>query len=71
MFDAIKDLNAMLEPHEIMIDFELAATEALKSSFPAANIKGCFFHFAQANWRKIQNLGLAVEYQENANLLSF
>ena len=58
----------MLDPHEVNIDFEIAAIEALKSSFPNANIKGCFFHFAQANWRKIQSVGLAKEYQQDTEV---
>ena len=58
----------MLNPHEVTIDFEIAAIEALKSSFPNANIKGCFFHFARANWQKIQCVGLAKEYQQNTDV---
>ena len=58
----------MLDPHEVTIDFEIATIEALKSSFPNANIKGCFFHFAQANWRKIENIGLAKEYQQDTDV---
>ena len=50
---ALKNLNAMLDPNERTMDFGIAANEALKSSFPNVNIKGSFFHFAQANWRKI------------------
>ena len=68
LFAALKNLNAMLDPHEITTDFEIAAIEALKSSFPNANIKGCFFHFAQANWRKIQSVGLAREYQQDTEV---
>ena len=41
LFAALKNLNAMLDPHEVTIDFETAAIEALKSSFLNANIKGC------------------------------
>ena len=48
--------NSLLEPKEIVIDFEKAAISAFKSEFPTATIKGCFSHFAQANWRKIQEL---------------
>ena len=33
---ALKNLNAMLDPHEVTIDFEIAAIEALKSNFPNA-----------------------------------
>ena len=59
LFAALMNLNAMLDPHEVTIDLKIASIEALKSSFPNANIKGCFFHFAQANWQKNQTLGLA------------
>ena len=62
---ALMNLKNMLDLHKVTIDFEIAAIEALKSSFPNANIKGCFFRFAQANWRKIQSIGLAKGYLEN------
>ena len=55
----------MLDAHEVT---KIAAIEALKSSFPNANIKGCFFHFAQANWQKIESVGLAKEYQEDTDV---
>ena len=68
LFAALKNLNAMLDPHEVTMDFEIAAIEALKSSFPIGNLKGCFFHLAQANWRKIQSVGLVREYQQDTNV---
>ena len=55
-FRVLRELNSLLEPKEIVIDFEKAAISAFKSEFPTATIKGCFSHFAQANWRKIQEL---------------
>lgn len=45
-----------------MIDFEKAAENAFSHSFPQAQIKGCFFHFAQSLWRNIQSIGLASHY---------
>ena len=33
LFAALNNLNAMLDPHEVTIDFEIAAIEAIKSSF--------------------------------------
>ena len=44
MFAALRNLNALLDPHEVTIDFEIAAIEAPKSSFPNSNIDDCFFH---------------------------
>ena len=68
LFAALKNLNAMLDPYEVAIDFQIAAIEAQKSSFPNANIKGCFFHFGQAIWLKIQSVGLAKEYQQDTDV---
>ncbi len=34
---------------------------------PNAQISGCFFHFSQNIYRRIQREGLQVEYQQNAN----
>ena len=59
LFEALKNLNAMLDQHEVTIAFENAAIEALKSSIPNANKKSCLCHFMQANWRKNQSFGLA------------
>ena len=68
MFASLKNLNARPDPHDVTIDFEIAAIEALKSIFPKANIKGCSFYFPQANWRKIRSLGLSKEYQNNTDV---
>ena len=46
-------------------DFEIALINAIKGQFPAVTFKGCFFHFSQAVWRKVQSLGLQEEYKTN------
>jgi len=43
-----------LNPEEIMSDFEVGFMNAFKRKFPRAQQKGCFFHFSQCLWRKIQ-----------------
>ncbi|XP_041354461.1 uncharacterized protein LOC121372235 [Gigantopelta aegis] len=43
----------------------MAAIQAVETEFPHAEVKGCFFHFTQAIWRKTQELGLAVLYKED------
>ena len=40
-------------------DYELALVQSVQISFPSCDFKGCYYHFAQAIWRKVQNLGLA------------
>ncbi|XP_048764782.2 uncharacterized protein LOC125672628 [Ostrea edulis] len=48
-----------------MIDFEVAARNAVKDNFPNTTIRGCFFHYTQCIWRKVQNCGLTTEFREN------
>ena len=66
MFNVIK---AYAERHEIELaveqfrsDFEVGAMKAFLSVFPNCSVEGCFFHFAQANWRKLVDLGLRQLY---------
>ena len=53
-----------LQPRTILIDFELAVKNALEAVFPGVIVKGCFFHFSQNIWRKIQANGLQGRYQQ-------
>ncbi|KAK0425787.1 hypothetical protein QR680_009385 [Steinernema hermaphroditum] len=46
----------------VYIDFEKAEENAFRACIPRAHIHGCFFHFGQAIWRKLQNLQLASRY---------
>ena len=43
----------------------LAVLNAIHASFPNSSKKGCFFHFSQAIFRKIQSLGLQVRYKDD------
>ncbi|KAL8608004.1 hypothetical protein ACOMHN_023820 [Nucella lapillus] len=36
-----------------------------------ADVRGCFFHFAQAVWRKVQALGLSGAYRESPEVKTF
>lgn len=46
------------------VDFEKATMQAIKHLFQHAQISGCFFHFTQCIWRKVQTLGLSSEYND-------
>ena len=52
------------------VDFEAALMAAITDEFPAADLHGCYFHFTQAVWRKIQFLGLVHEYAHNPSLMT-
>ena len=41
----------------IVMDYEAAFWRAVDRVLPDVKKRGCFFHYAQALWRKIQELG--------------
>ena len=63
--DNANDRHIIWQPRNITTDFESSALKALANEFPAAELHGCFFHFCQAIYRKIQSLGLAQQYHTN------
>ena len=58
--DEAESLNFTLAPTLIMVDFEQAAIKCFKRAFPGARIKGCFFHFTKAIYKKVIEIGLKV-----------
>ena len=52
-----------LMPACVKADYELPLVQSVQISFPSCAFKGCYYHFAQAIWRKVQNLGLASAYR--------
>src|SRR6218665_1499133 len=44
-------------PESIITDFELAAINAFQYAFPQISLSGCYFHFGQSVWRKLQAEG--------------
>jgi len=45
-----------------LTDFESAAINAIRATFPASSVKGCTFHFRQAITRKVQSVSHLYEY---------
>ena len=52
-------------PTDILFDFEQAAMNSARNVFVGVNVKGCFFHLSQNIWKKIQQNGLAVLYEND------
>ena len=55
----------------VMVDFEAALWLALAQELSDVVVKGCTFHFCQAVWRKVQELGLQTAYTNLRRTHSF
>lgn len=64
----LKEAQPLLNPKHIMVDFELAAINAVADIFPEATVHGCFFHFSQAVWRNIQKHKLSNAYSSDPDI---
>lgn len=57
--------NIELKPETVMMDFEVAAKRAVIAVYPDITVKGCFFHYSQCIWRKVQSCGLVTTFKDN------
>jgi len=55
------------DPRTFLTDFELAAIQAITSTFANCTLKGCSFHFRQAIYRRVQQEGLVAEYENDSS----
>ncbi|KII60211.1 hypothetical protein RF11_11660 [Thelohanellus kitauei] len=55
-------------PWIILTDIETAAMSSYREAFPSATIKGCYFHLCQSVLRKVNELGMKVDYESNDDL---
>ena len=55
----------------ITCDFEAAVWIATKNVFPTVSLHGCLFHWNQAIYRKIQELGMQAAYHEKRDVFIF
>lgn len=51
-------LGLRLAPSRVSVDFERASINAIQSVFLDAEVHCCLFHWGQAAWRKVAELGL-------------
>lgn len=58
-----EEMNLTFKPKTVTADFEKAIHNAVESVWPTIEVIGCRFHLSQAWWRKIQEVGLSVEYK--------
>ena len=61
------EIDVVLNPKELLADFEVAVHSAFKFIWPEIRIKGCFFHFRQATCRWIFARGYKSHYTNNVD----
>ena len=66
--EGMEDLSLQPNVQQVATDFEIAIIQAAQEVFPSVSAKGCFYHYTQAMWHKVQNLGLQEEYRSNLDL---
>ena len=72
VFDAILRLLPS-EPavSKVVVDFERAVWSALHKSLAAISVHGCWFHWAQAVYRKVEEVGLRSAYTHQLPVRAF
>ena len=60
----ILKLQITLNPKFALVDFETAASNALKYHFPDVEIKGSWYHFRQAIMKRVTRLGSRQPYHQ-------
>ena len=63
--------HARLHPRRVVCDFEQSLLIAIQTELPTTRVSGCFFHFTQRLWRRLQELGLAAHYRRDRRLKRF
>ena len=63
--DFLSELDAFgdFDPQSVLCDFERGLHNAISSVWPSATVRGCYFHFKQALWFKMQAFELVPEYK--------
>ncbi|XP_022172326.1 uncharacterized protein LOC111035118, partial [Myzus persicae] len=68
IINELLNLEKNLRPASVMVDFEQALLGAITDVFKDTRIRGCFFHFGQCIWRKIQCIPeIREKYISNAD----
>ncbi|XP_048258592.1 uncharacterized protein LOC125384153 [Haliotis rufescens] len=60
--------GAPLQPQVIQTDFEVAVMRDVEEELPGTDIRGCFFHYTQAVWKKVQHLEMVNQYRDNPDI---
>jgi len=67
----VKNLIPTAAPSSILVDFEKAAMTTFSAAYTTATLRGCYFHLCQSVMRKVSDIGLKVEYENNKDASTF
>jgi len=67
----VKNLIPMAAPSSILVDFEKAAMNSFSAAYTTATLRGCYFHLCQSVMRKVSEIGLKAEYENNEDARTF
>lgn len=65
MFAIVKELFPQLKPSRFKSDYQKAAINAAKRSFPGITAEGDSFHFVQAIMKRVKSAGLMPLYMKS------
>ena len=71
VLESIRTNVPQFRPVASMSDWEPAARNAFKMVFPQAKIYGCWFHYTQRIWAKLQKLGLVQSFRDNPEIAAY
>ena len=57
------DAAADLSPDTVLLDYEAGLRRAVLTIWPGTTIRGCYFHYMQALWRRFAQSDLVPEYE--------
>ncbi|XP_033759427.1 uncharacterized protein LOC117341641 [Pecten maximus] len=73
-YAVLRAIDRMLPSRRLercVVDFEAGLWQAIRRRFHDVKIQGCAFHWTQAVYRKVQELGLKKAYEEHGKVYCF
>ena len=64
-----EDLGLQFNPPKLRLDYEPAPISVVNELYPGCQLSGCNFYFNQCLWRKLQNVGLSVQYARKESVV--
>lgn len=60
----IKSQLPAFQPKKYHCDFEVAELNSFRKEFPSVSLRGCYFHWSKAVWKKAKSLGIKSKFDK-------